>query len=342
MILVTGGTGLVGSHLLYELLTANKTVKAIYRTEEKQAIVKRIFSYYTEDYLALFNKIEWVEADLLNIPQLIEAFENVDYVYHCAAMISFDPKDYHKLRKTNIEGTANIVNLCISNSIKKLCYVSSVATISDSEKSKHVNEETDWNSEKDNNVYAITKYGAEIEVWRGTQEGLNAVIVNPGVIIGPGLWHEGTGGIFTQIYKGLSFYTKGHVASVYVKDVTVGMMRLMESSITNERFIMVGEHVTYKRFLGLIAENLQKKPPHIEAGFWILSMAWRLDWLKNLLTGRPRKLMKPMIASSQSTTIYDNEKIKDQLNFEFTPIEKSAKQTAKMFLRDNQNLRNPS
>ena len=333
MILVTGGTGLVGSHLLYQLVADDKPVRAIYRTEKKQEIVKRVFSYYSKDYLALFNKIEWVEANLLNIPQLSEAFKNIEYVYHCAAMVSFAPNDYHKLRKTNIEGTTNIVNLCISHHVKKLCYVSSVATIGDSENNRHVNEETHWNPEKDNSVYAITKYGAEIEVWRGTQEGLDAVIVNPGVIIGAGIWNHGSGEIFNKVYNGLPFYTQGHIACIDVKDVVKSMITLLESPIKNERFILVAEHMPYKKFLNYIAKKLEVKPPHIEAKSWMISIVWRLDWLKNKLTGAPRKLVKPMLKSTLNKTVYDNTKIKAELDFQFTPIEVCIKNVAKNFLK---------
>ncbi|OBX23120.1 MULTISPECIES: NAD-dependent epimerase/dehydratase family protein [Bizionia] len=334
MILVTGGTGLVGSHLLYQLVADNKAVRAIYRTEAKQDIVKRVFSYYTQDYDALFNKIEWIEADLLDIPQLTEAFKNIEYVYHCAAMVSFAPNDYHKLRKTNIEGTTNMVNLCISNHVKKLCYVSSVATIGDSENNRQVDEETNWNPEKDNNVYAITKYGAEIEVWRGTQEGLDAVIVNPGVIIGAGIWNHGSGEIFKQVHEGLSFYTKGHIACVNVSDVVKSMILLLENTIKNERYILVAEHIPYQTFLATIATSLHVKPPHIEAKPWMLSIAWRLDWLKNKLTGKPRKLVKPMLKSTLNKTVYDNTKIKTQLDFQFTPMDSTIDNVAKAFLKN--------
>ena len=177
MILVTGGTGLVGAHLLYRLVSDNKKVKAIYRNERKIANTKRVFSSYTEDYNTLFNAIEWIQADLLDVPALSEAFIGVTKVYHSAAFVSFEPDKYQLLRKTNIEGTANIVNLCISNNIEKLCYVSSIATLSSTINTEFISEETEWNPEDDNSVYAITKYGAEMEVWRGTQEGLDAVMV---------------------------------------------------------------------------------------------------------------------------------------------------------------------
>ncbi|NCP89793.1 MAG: NAD-dependent epimerase/dehydratase family protein, partial [Flavobacteriales bacterium] len=207
MILVTGGTGLVGSHLLYKLASEGEKVRAIYRNERKLSNIKNVFSCYTADYMPLYDSIEWLQADILDIPSLTRAFNNIAYVYHCAAFVSFEPDKYHLLRKTNIEGTANMVNLCIAHHVKKLCYVSSIATLGNPENLKEITEETEWNAEANNTIYAITKYGAEIEVWRGSQEGLSVVIVNPGVILGAGIWRYGSGNLFTKAYKGLKYYT---------------------------------------------------------------------------------------------------------------------------------------
>jgi len=334
MILVTGGTGLVGSHLLYELLIKNEHVIAIFRQEKKLEIVKRVFSYYTEDFESLYNKIEWIKADLLNIPLLTQAFNNVTHVYHCAAFVSFEPDKYHLLRQTNIEGTANIVNLCIAHNIEKLCYVSSIATIGVALGENEITEDTHWNPEADNSVYAITKYGAEMEVWRGTQEGLDAVIVNPGVIIGAGIWNYGSGGLFKRVHKGLSYFTNGSVGYIAVEDVVNTMIKLMKSSIINERFILVSENWTYKQFLQTIAKTLQVKIPDKEAKKISLAIGWRLDWLFYKLKGKRRSLTKQLVASLVSKHTFSNSKIKQYLNIEFKPIEKSITEVSQQFLKD--------
>ena len=248
MILVTGGTGLVGAHLLFKLVNSHKKVKAIYRNERKLSNVKSVFSCYTDDYESLFNAVEWIQADILDIPELSEVFTGISHVYHCAAFVSFEPDKYQLLRQTNIEGSANIVNLCLSNVVEKLCYVSSIATLGYELNNKSITENTNWNPEDDNNVYAITKYGAEMEVWRATQEGLDAVIVNPGVILGAGIWRYGSGSLFKKTHKGLRHYTSGTVALVAVDDVVSIMIELMNSPITNERFVLVAENWTYKDF----------------------------------------------------------------------------------------------
>ena len=337
MILVTGGTGLVGSHLLFQLVNNGKPIRAIYRRKKKLEIVKHVFSYYSDNYLELFNKIEWVESDLLDISKLTEAFIGIEYVYHCAAFVSFEPDKYHMLRRTNIEGTANIVNLGVSNKIKKLCYVSSIAALGESQNCTKIDEDTHWNSEADNSVYAITKYGAEIEAWRGTQEGLPTVIVNPGVIIGGGIWSHGSGNIIKKVYNKLPFYTSGSIGCIDVKDVVNIMIQLQESDVINERYILVAENITYKAFLHTIAKHLNVDPPKKEAKSWLLAIGWRLDWLSHKLFGKRRVLVKQMVASLYNKAFYDNSKIKDNLNYEFTPIDNSIKRVTQEFVSDISN-----
>lgn len=323
MILVTGGTGLVGAHLLYRLVSENEKVRAIYRTERKLENTKNVFSCYTEDYDSLFNAIEWVQADLLDIPVLSEVFIGVTKVYHCAAFVSFEPDKYHLLRKTNIEGTANIVNLCILNTIEKLCYVSSIATLGNTLKNEPISEDTIWNPEDDNSVYAITKYGAEMEVWRGTQEGLNAVIVNPGVILGAGIWRYGTGSLFKKAQKDLTYYTSGTLGIVAVDDVVSIMMELMDSQIKNQRFVLVAENWTYKDFLQALAKAVHSKPPKKLASPGLLSIAWKLDWLKHKITGKRRQLTKHITQSLITETYYNSDKIKTALNYKFKAVDKT-------------------
>src|SRR5690606_6511664 len=200
MVLVTGGTGLVGAHLLLRLLQSGVAVKAIHRKTSNLKEIEKIFGYYTENAPELFQKILWIEADLNDLPTLDEAFKGITHVYHCAGLISFDPNDYELLRTINTEGTKNIVNLCLAHNIQKICQVSSIAAIGRTLDGQAATEETDWTLEGAN-VYALSKMDSELEVWRGSQEGLAVVIVNPGVIIGPGFWDSGTGLLFQNGFK---------------------------------------------------------------------------------------------------------------------------------------------
>lgn len=330
---------MVGSHLLYKLLKTNNKVRAIYRREHKLALVKKVFSYYSADDESLFQQIEWVEADITDIPALQRAFQDIDHVYHCAAFVSFEPDKYHVLRKINIEGTANVVNLCLSHQVKKLCYVSSIAAIGHQQNPQQlITEDTNWNQDADNSVYAITKYGAEIEVWRGSQEGIDAVIINPGIIIGPGFWNSGgSSSLIKKIYKGMPYYTHGVTAYVDVDDVVRAMILLMQSPITNERFIVISENLSFKEFQQQTALALGVKPASKEATPLILGLGWRLDWLNRLLTGKRRRLSRQMTRSARSITKYDASKIKNALDFEFKPMQASIEDTCQLFLDDLKN-----
>jgi dihydroflavonol-4-reductase len=320
MILVTGGTGLVGAHLLLHLAENETAIRAIYRSEKKIEKSKKLFTLYNKENL--FSKIEWIKADILDVPSLEVAFKNIDYVYHCAAQISFDPKDENLLRKINIEGTTNIVNFCIDKNVKKLCHVSSIAALGDLKETETIlNEEIEWNPEASHSDYAITKYGAEMEVWRGQQEGLQVVIVNPGVIFGSTLWKEGSGEFFTKIKKGFPFYSKGSTGYIGVFDVVKIMQLLMKSSISGERFSLVSENTSFEEIISKIALKMNAKKPNFEAKPWMTSLAWRLDWLVSKIFRTRRNITKYGANSLHSDEIISNEKIKNALNFEFQSID---------------------
>tara|TARA_R110002020_G_scaffold247833_13_gene461890 strand:- start:1296 stop:2342 length:1047 start_codon:yes stop_codon:yes gene_type:complete len=327
MILVTGGTGLVGSHLLWELLQRNENqVRAIFRTEKSKTAVLDLFrwkvelnksSTAAEDF---YNRIEWIKADVNNIPQLTLAFKNVTYVYHSAALISFNPKRFAELQKINIEGTANMVNLSISNQVKKFCMVSSVAALGSTENGLPVTEETHWDVNKDNSVYSVVKYASEMEVWRATQEGLEAIIVNPGIILGEGFYSSGSGRFFKQIDKGLKYTVPGSTGFVDVLDVVRSMIELMKSPTKNERFILVGANEKFKDVFFEIADKLNASKPTKMVKPWQLSLAWRLDWLISKLTGKRRSIYKSTANFSLSDVSYDANKLKTNLDFNFTSI----------------------
>ncbi|MFH4966836.1 NAD-dependent epimerase/dehydratase family protein [Gaetbulibacter sp. M240] len=336
MILVTGGTGLVGGHLLYKLAKQNENIRATYRSEAKLKNVKAIFETYQKDYKTLYDIIDWVKADITDIPALTDAMEGVEYVYHCAAFVSFEPDKYHQLRKINIEGTANMVNISMAAQVKKFCYVSSIAAVGSAPHTSPINEDIPWNPEANNNVYAITKYGAELEVWRAMQEGLNGVIVNPGVILGPGIWRYGTGNLFKRARKGFDFYTSGNVGLIAVNDVVNIMTTLMDQKISNERFILISEIWSYKDFIKHLAEAVNSPPPTKEASYLFLQIAWRLDWLKRKLTGKRRQLTKNLVHALTTKKEYDTSKIKSTLDYKFTAIEDYITEVGRYYLKQEE------
>ena len=330
MILVTGGTGLVGSHLLYKLLAEGETaIRAIYRTQNKITVVEDLFKWKNDlsnTTTADFSKIEWVQADVTDIPALTEAFSGIDTVYHCAALVSFNPKRFDTLQKINVEGTANVVNLGLRNKIQKLCYVSSVAALGDS--LKEVTEETQWEATKENSVYSISKFASEMEVWRGTQEGLDVVIVNPGVILGEGFYGKGSGMLFSSVQNGLKYTVPGSTGFVDVEDVVQAMYLLMQHGIKNERYILVGHNLKFKSVLDKIAKALGVALPSKELKKWQLNLAWKLDWFASLF-GKRRQLTKSTARSAYTASIYENSKLKKELGFEYNAIEATVNRIAK-------------
>jgi nucleoside-diphosphate-sugar epimerase len=330
MILVTGGTGLVGAHLLYHLLKNDEKIRAIYRSEEKIKAVEKVFSYYTED-TSLIAKIAWFKADITDIPAMIPAFVGVEKVYHCAAFISFNPKDYKEMRKVNIHGTAIIVNLSIDAKIKKLCFVGSIAAVGDSLNGDLITEENEWNKELDNSGYSITKFGAEMEVWRASQEDVEVVIVNPGVILGSGFWSSGSGKLFSQVYKCFKYYTEGITGFVGVKDVVKSMILLMNSDVKNERFILVSENKSYKEVLFLIADTWGVKRPSKKIKAWQTTVVWRISSILAVFTKKTPLLSKYSAKSAHEVSKYSSEKIKQTYNFQFEEIQRVVKDVCSNF-----------
>ena len=325
MILVTGGTGLVGAHILLHLIENGENVRAIYRNTKSIEKTKNLFNLYKKH--DLFDAIEWIQADITDIPALENAFKGINYVYHCAALISFDPKDEDLIRKINIEGTANIVNFCVANTIKKLCFVSSIAALGDiAPHEKVITEETEWNPEKPHSDYAISKYGAEMEIWRGQQEGLEVIILNPGVIIGPGFWEQGSGQLFMKVKKGLSFYTMGSSGFVAVTDVVRIATQLMKSEIHNERFTLIAKNIVFRDILNSIADSLLAKRPTIHAKPLFIEICWRIDWILSNIFMQKRQLTSATAKASYSKNKYSNEKITTILKTEFLDIHQYIKE----------------
>ena len=329
MVLVTGGTGLVGAHLLLHLVENGDIVRAIYRNITSIKKTKALFLLYKKE--SLFEKIEWVQADITDVPALEMAFENVKYVYHCAALISFDPKDEDLLRKTNIEGTANIVNYCVAKTVKKLCYISSIAALGDlKENEKIITEEAEWNPEKQHSDYAISKYGAEMEIWRGQQEGLDTVIVNPGIIIGPGFLEQGSGILFKKVANGLAFYTKGVTGFIAVPDVVQITIQLMKNEYSNERFTLIAENLIFQDLLNTMADSMNVKRPYIHASPLLMNLFSKMDWFVSNVFGQKRKLDRASARASYSKNWYSNEKISSTLGAEFLDIHHYIKDISKL------------
>ncbi|MEQ9263066.1 MAG: NAD-dependent epimerase/dehydratase family protein [Owenweeksia sp.] len=331
MILVTGGTGLLGAHLIYDLLKKGEKVRATCRKNSDTGAVERTILYYRSNAAELLTNLEWEEADLLDVTALDAVFKGVEEVYHCAALVSFDSADSKDLLKMNPVMTANIINIALDKGIRKMIYVSSVAALGRKAEAEYINEDSEWVPGKQNSVYARSKYRAELEVWRGIQEGLNAAIVNPCIIIGPGDWEKGSTALFHTIAKGFKYYTLGTNAYVDVRDVVESMIRLMESPVSGQRYVVASENLSYKKFFEYIAESLNVRTPYKEVQPWMSAVLWRLEKVRSFLSGRKAVITKETSETAQRTYYYDNGKIKKELGFEFRPVTQTIADMARHY-----------
>jgi nucleoside-diphosphate-sugar epimerase len=324
MKLVTGGTGLLGSHLLVELTKKNYPLRSIYRDEKKIDNVKKIFRYYfKETWTNYWQKIEWVKADILDIESMKVAMSNIDEVYHSAGFVSFYNEDFKKCIKINREGTANIVNLCIKYKINKLAYVSSTAAVGGIERNL-INEQDKWQKSEFTSGYSISKYLAEKEVWRGVEEGLNAVIINPCVILGPGDWNETSLKIFKTASKGMTFFPTGSNATVDARDVASCLVKLVESPISNKRFLCIGSNQSFDVLFGEIANHSGKKKPikKISKGNLLFLYYLSLPFFK--IIGIRSPFSRDTINSAYKNLRYDRSAIEEATNHSFFSLQETV------------------
>jgi len=330
MILVTGGTGLLGSHLLLELVREHEEVIAVKRPSSDLEEVKKVFAYHSSEAADLFRLIDWVDLDLESDEEVERAMIDVDRIFHCAAQVSFQPGDARRMIKFNANSTANVVRACQVNGGTRLVHVSSSSAIGKAPDGLPANEEMIWGSSKNNSAYSVSKFRSEMEVWRGMEEGLDAVIVNPTIILGPGFWDQGSSAIVSRVAGGLKYSTPGRTGYVGVGDVVRAMTSLMESDIKDERFILSAGDYSYAEIMEMIAAALGKpRVMKLLSPSALRSLA-RLDGIKGFFTGK-RSLTSVQAKSAFSQTSYSNEKIGEAIGFEFTPLEQVVKEVVRHY-----------
>ena len=317
MILVTGASGLVGSHLLCQLTQEEPIVRALYRSENRKQDAKEIFNFYFKEKADLFfNKIEWIKGDILSLTDLALMFNDITHVYHCAALVSFHKADFHRCLQVNREGTANIVNFCLKHKVEKLCYVSSTAALSYNTIGL-TDESFKWTPGPEVSGYSISKFAAEKEVWRGVEEGLKAVIINPCVILGPGSWKESSLSIFKSASKGIGFYPSGSNAIVDVRDVVYSMHFLMNSEISSKKFLCTGPNITFKELLEALAVLFNKSAPKIKSPRLLSLIVAAFSEVINLILRKRSGLTIESVYSAYKNITYDNRLICETTGVKF-------------------------
>ncbi len=321
-VLVTGGTGFIGAYIIKELVEKNYSVRAIRRSN-------KLPFFISSD---IFKKVEWVESDVLDVISLNEVMQGIDTVIHSAALISFFRKEREQMYKVNVNGTANIVNLALENNIKKLVHISSISALGRTAAGEHVTEEKKWTEGKLNTHYGISKHKAEMEVWRGIGEGLDGVIINPSTVVGFGNWHDGSCAIFKNVYKEFPWYTNGVNGFVSVEDVAKVAILLMESNISEERFIINNKNWEFRKLFNTIADGFGKKHPKWEATPFLSGIAWRMEKIKSQIKNSKPLLTKETARIGLSKTYWENDKILKALpGFSFESLEENIVKTCKKY-----------
>ncbi|WP_191967898.1 NAD-dependent epimerase/dehydratase family protein [Rhizosphaericola mali] len=307
-ILVTGATGLVGSELIRRLSQLGYRVNALFHQSKP---------------IDLPN-VTWNSCDILDVIELEDIMQNIDIVFHCAALVSFDPSKAKTIHQLNVTGTANVVNAAVDAHVKTFIHVSSVAAIG-SLVDGNILENEKWDPKAGHNAYAKSKRAAEFEVLRGQAEGLKVHIVNPTIILGNGDWNKGSSELFKKVYNGFPYYTEGVHGFVDVADVVNVMISLMKTDTkSGERYILNGANISYKKLFDLIADKFGVARPNKKVSNWQAAIIWRLAYIKAKLTGTHAMLTKETAHTAQAIITYNNHKILEALpDFQFQPIEQS-------------------
>jgi len=321
MILLTGATGFLGAHVCASLLEKGYQVRACRRKSSSLNEFEQILSWRLgADWKEKFTQLEWAEADILDYDSLLDAMEGIEAVFHVAAIVTFWKKRREELFQVNVEGTANVVNACLATNIPWLIHTSSVAAIGRDAKKPFVSEDNEWTDSPNNSQYAISKHLAEMEVWRGREEGLKAAMVNPGVILGEGDWTKGSCRLLKKIMDGMPYYTNSQNGYVDVIDVAKALIALYEKEIDGERFILVGENMQAKDLISLGAKVFENKEPTIRINSWILQIAWRLFFIGSLINKKEPLITKETANTGTHRYIYSTKKSHERLGINFQSV----------------------
>ena len=318
----------MGSYIIKELVEKNYSVRAIRRSTSK-------LPFYISP--SIFEKVQWVDGDILDTVSLEDAMDGVSMVIHSAAMISFDKEDKDEMYHVNAIGTANVVNAAIEKNISRLVHVSSVAAIGRTRANSHINEEKKWQENSNNTHYAISKYRAEMEVWRAVGEGLNAVIINPSTVLGYGDWNTSSCRIFKSVYDGFPWYSTGVNGFVDIEDVAKVAVLLLENKISEQRFIINADNWSFQQLFNTIADSFGKKRPSRKATPGLVNFILKMEKVKSLFGGNKPLLTKESARVANSHTYFENDKLLKTLpEFSFTPLSESIAKACKKYIENLQ------
>ena len=323
-VFITGATGFIGSHIARTYLANGHAVSVLHREGSGHGMLADVA-----------DRVTWHVGDILDIPSLEAAIRPGVDVIHAAAIVSFVPKDRDQMEKVNVEGTANVVNVCLKAGVRKLGYVSSIASLGkpvakgeEVGQPALITEDQKWEESPLNSNYAKSKYRAELEVWRGVAEGLNAVMVNPTVVLGAGDWTRSSLQLIKYVHDERPFYTDGLVSYVDVLDVAESLYRLMQSDVTAERYILNGGTIPYRTLLNEIAGAIGKRPPTVRVPPLLTRVLWPIEAVRSWLTGRAPLITRETARSASSHYRFDGHKIEQATGYQYRPLRETLRRVA--------------
>lgn len=334
MILVTGGTGLLGSHLLFELLKEDVKVRATKRAGSNTKGVEAIFRFYGDANLDKYSRIEWVDADVLDYESLQNGMRGIETVFHAAAYVSFSRKNHSTMWDINVDGTKNMLDAALESGVKLFCHVSSIASLGSGINGSATTESDQWQPDDKHSVYSLSKFRSEMEVWQAAENGLRTIIVNPSVILGPGTAQSSTTKIIKLAERDIPFFTEGMTGYVDVADVASAMVKLSKTDISNQRFIVSAQDITSRELITMMANKLNSKPPRHKAKRWMLRFASIADKVSSAIMGREPSLTSESLRAATGRSSYSSEKIIKELNFKFTPIDSTIEKSIEFYRKE--------
>ncbi len=323
---MTGATGMVGAHLIRHLSESGyQNIVGIRRESSDMGLVL--------DYL---ETVEWKNAEVRDITDW-DFLQAGDIVVHTAAIVSLADNAVQEMYDVNINGTENLVNASLRAGIKKFIFLSSIAAIGRKKNGELTDEAENFDQSADNSPYSKSKYASERHVWRGQQEGLNTLILNPSVILGAGFWKKSSAVIIDRTAQGLPFYPKGTAGFVDVRDVAKACILAIESNLSNERIILNGFNIEYKKFFSLLTQKLGVKMPTKALPDWMGNIFWRWERLKYRFTGLAPAVTRHTVNSTRKQTRYDNNKSKELLNLDYYSVERTLSDITDSYLKSMEN-----
>lgn len=335
MIFVSGATGLVGSHLLFELCQTKTKIRATYRDKSRMENVKHVFRYYSDDADMFFEKIEWIPLNLFELEDVIKATKDCSQIYHCAAIVSFNPAKKEETIRLNEQMTKNMIEAALFHSIFDFCHISSIATLGRIPNNGYIDETSKYDKSESHSAYSIGKHKAELLVLDAQNRGLKPLIVKPSVIIGPGWWKEGSGKFYSVINSGLPFYTHGRTGFVDVRDVAKAMVMLMDANIRNTNFLISAQNMSYQDLFTKIALSIQKKPPRIKISAFVSKIVWPFAEFFAAITRKEPVMNRYTAKSSQSKNEFSGEKLTKTIDFKYRNMDLSISEFGNFFLKDH-------